>query len=145
MPALAASALAVPHSRIRELAEVAMKMDAEAARPEDKVLKLYFGESNVPTPDFIKRAAQKAMADGFTFYTENAGLPSTRRALARYYEEKHKVRIDPDTEIVVTTSGVQALNVGLRCLVDPGDEALVLTPAWPNGSAIITMANAVAR
>ncbi len=46
----------------------------------DGVLKLYFGESNLPTPEFIKRAAQKAMADGFTFYTENAGLPSLRKA-----------------------------------------------------------------
>ena len=77
MPAtLAASALRVPHSRIRELAEIAMGMDG--------VLKLYFGESNLPTPEYIKRAAQKAMADGFTFYTENAGLPSLRKALARY-------------------------------------------------------------
>jgi aspartate/methionine/tyrosine aminotransferase len=120
-----------------------MRMDAEATGPEDKVVKLYFGESNIPTPEFIKRAAQKAMADGFTFYTENAGLPSTRRAIARYYQERHAVTLDPDAEVVVTTSGVQALNVGLRCLVDPGDEALVLTPAWPNGSAIIQMANAV--
>ena len=55
----------------------------------DGVLKLYFGESNLPTPEFIKRAAQKAMADGFTFYTENAGLPSLRKALARYYQELH--------------------------------------------------------
>ena len=70
---LAASALRVPHSRIRELAEIAMGMDG--------VLKLYFGESNLPTPEYIKRAAQKAMADGFTFYTENAGLPSLRKAL----------------------------------------------------------------
>lgn len=37
------------------------------------------------------------------------------------------------------------MNVGIRCLLDPGDEALVLTPAWPNGSAIVTMANAVVK
>lgn len=143
MPAtLAQSALRVPHSRIRELAEVAMAMDASATTPEDRVLKLYFGESNIPTPDFIKRAAQKAMADGFTFYTENAGLPSLRRALARYYSEQHAVPLDPESEIVITASGVQALNVGIRCVLDPGDEALVLTPAWPNGSAIVAMCNA---
>ena len=53
--------------------------------------------------------------------------------------------LDPAGEIVVTASGVQALNVGIRCALDPGDEALVLTPAWPNGSSIVTMANAVAR
>src|SRR6185295_5795674 len=99
-------------------------------------------ESNVPTPDFIKRAAQKAMADGFTFYTENAGLPSLRKALARYYEERHKVTLDPTNRFVVTASGVQALNVGIRCVLDPGDEAIVLTPAWPNGSAIVRMCSA---
>jgi aspartate aminotransferase len=134
-PAVAASALAVPHSRIRELAEIAMSMDG--------VLKLYFGESNLPTPEFIKRAAQKAMADGFTFYTENAGLPSLRKALARYYQELHAVEIDAASEFVVTASGVQALHLAIRCLLDPGDEALVLTPAWPNGAANIAMSNAV--
>ncbi len=131
---LAASALAIQPSRIRELAEIAMTMDG--------VLKLYFGESNVPTPDFIKEAAQKAMADGYTFYTSNAGLPSTREALADYYQRMHGVSVDPGLQIVITASGVQALNVGIRCVLDPGDEALVLTPAWPNGSAIISMANA---
>lgn len=128
------SAARVPYSRIRELAELAMTMD--------DVLKLYFGESNVPTPEFIKRAAQKAMADGFTFYTENAGLPSLRKALARYYQEHHSVDLDPASEIVITASGVQALNVSIRCLLDPGDEAIVLTPAWPNGAANVMMSNA---
>jgi len=135
-PTIAASALRVPHSRIRELAEVAMSMDG--------VLKLYFGESNLPTPEYIKRAAQKAMADGFTFYTENAGLPSLRKALARYYQELQGVELDPAGEIVITASGVQALNVSIRCLLDPGDEALVLTPAWPNGACNVAMANGVA-
>lgn len=107
------------------------------------VLKLYFGESNLPTPEFIKRAAQKAMADGYTFYTENAGLPSLRKALARYYTEIHAVDLDPAEEIVVTASGVEALHLALRCVLDPGDEALVLTPAWPNGAANVAMANAV--
>ncbi len=137
MPSLAHSVENVPHSRIRELAEVAMSMDG--------VLRLYFGESNLPTPDYIKNAAVQALADGYTFYTENAGLPSLRRAIARHYQKWHGVELDPSSEIVVTASGVQALNVGLRTMVDPGDEALVLTPAWPNGSSIIAMANAVVK
>jgi len=136
-PTLAASALRVPHSRIRELAEIAMSMDG--------VLKLYFGESNLPTPEYIKRAAQKAMADGFTFYTENAGLPSLRKSLSRYYQELQSVDLDPASEIVITASGVQALNLGIRCVIDPGDEALVLTPAWPNGASNVAMANGVPK
>ncbi|HVO98061.1 MAG TPA: pyridoxal phosphate-dependent aminotransferase [Bryobacteraceae bacterium] len=134
---VSASALAVPYSRIRELAEIAMGMEG--------VYKLYFGESNIPTPEFIKRAAQKAMADGYTYYTENAGLPSLRKTLAQYYAALHGVELDPASEITVTASGVQALSVGLRCMVDPGDEALVLTPNWPNGAAIIQMSHGVVK
>jgi aspartate/methionine/tyrosine aminotransferase len=136
MPAsISSSALSVPGSRIRELAEIAMGMDG--------VLKLYFGESDVPTPAFLQEAARKAMADGYTYYTENAGLPSLREELARYYSRLHGVVLDPSSEIAVTASGVQALSLALRCLVDPGDEALVLTPAWPNGASILRLAHAV--
>jgi len=134
MPRVASSVEKVPRSRIRELAEIAMSMDG--------VLRLYFGESNLPTPDYIKQAAVRALQDGYTFYTENAGLPSLRRAIAEKYQRLQAVELDPASEIVVTASGVQALNLGIRCALDPGDEALALTPAWPNGSSIIMMANA---
>ncbi len=106
------------------------------------VLRLHFGESNLPTPEFIRRAAVEAMDSGYTFYTENAGLPSTRRAIARYYRRLHGVELDPEREIVVTASGVQALNVSIRCVLDPGDEAVLLTPAWPNASAMVALCNA---
>ena len=131
---IAPSALAVPHSRIRELADIAMGMDG--------VLKLYFGESNAPTPDYIKQAARDAMAAGFTFYTENAGLPSLREAISRHYQRLHGIALDAAGRIVVTASGVQALNVAIRCVLDPGDEALLLTPAWPNASSNVALANA---
>src|SRR2546421_5007973 len=137
MPGIAHSVEMVPRSRIRELAEIAMGMDG--------VLRLYFGESNLPTPAYIKQAAVRALEEGYTFYTENAGLPSLRRAIAENYRRLHKVELDPAAEIVVTASGVQALNLGLRCVLDPGDEGLALTPAWPNGSSIIMMANAGVR
>jgi hypothetical protein len=134
---LAASAERVPYSRIRELAEIAMTMDG--------VLKLYFGESNLPTPQFIKDAAVQALADGHTFYTENAGYPSLRQAIANKYRELHGVELDAREEIVITASGVQALNVGIRCVLDPGDEAILLTPAWPNAASITMMCSAVPR
>jgi aspartate/methionine/tyrosine aminotransferase len=134
---LARSLAAVPPSRIREIADVAFSMDG--------VLKLHFGESNMPTPEFIKRAAVRALEEGYTFYTENAGLPGLRRAIAEKYQELHGVRLDPRTEIAVTASGVQALNVSIRCTLDPGDEAIVLTPNWPNASAIVHLCAGAAR
>ncbi len=132
---VASSAERVRYSRVRELAEMAMQMEG--------VLKLYFGESSLPTPEYIRRAAQKAMADGFLFYTENAGLRTLRQALAEHYERLHGVQLDPGSEIVVTNSGVQALNVTIRSVIDPGDEAIVLSPAWPNGSRNVELSNGV--
>ncbi len=131
---LARSVVAVAQSRIRELADIAMSMDG--------VLRLYFGESNQPTPRYIKDAAIRALEEGYTFYTANAGLPSLRQAIAQKYREIHQVDLNPIKQIVVTASGVQALNVSIRCVLDPGDEAIILTPAWPNGGAIVGMCSA---
>ena len=134
---LASSLAAVPPSRIREIADIAFAMDG--------VLKLHFGESNLPTPRFIKEAAKRALDEGFTFYTENAGLPGLRQAIAEKYLELHAIQLDPGTEILITASGVQALNVSIRCTLDPGDEAIVLTPNWPNASAIVSLYGGRAR
>jgi aspartate/methionine/tyrosine aminotransferase len=131
----AASLERVPYSGIRELGEAALAMDG--------VLRLYFGESNVPTPQFIVDAAVRALADGYTFYSENAGLPSLRGALAEHYLRLHDVTLDPQREVVITASGLQALHLAIRSVLDPGDEALILSPAWPNGAAIVRLAHGI--
>ena len=131
---IAESVARVPYSRIRELAEIAFRM------PD--VLRLYFGESDQPTPEYIKAAAERALRDGYTFYTSNAGLSSLREAIAEQYSKLQGVSIDPSREVIITASGVQAIALSIRAVLDPGDEAIVLTPAWPNASAIIQMANA---
>lgn len=128
---LAPSLSRVAPSQIRTIADVAFSMD--------DVLKLHFGESSMQTPQYLKDAAYQAMNAGYTFYTENAGLPSLRQAIADKYDELHQVQVDPTHEIVISASGVQALNVSIRCVIDPGDEAIVLTPNWPNGSAIVSL------
>jgi aspartate/methionine/tyrosine aminotransferase len=133
-PVYAASLSRVPYTQIRELGELAMTMDG--------VLRLYFGESNLPTPRFIVDAAARALADGHTFYSENAGLPALREAIAAQYRRLHGVGLDAEREIVVTASGVQALHLAIRSVVDPGDEAVILAPAWPNGAAIVALSHA---
>jgi len=125
----------VPASGLRELGELAMTMDG--------VLRLYFGESNLPTPQYIVDAAVRALNEGFTFYSENAGLPPLRQAIADQYRRLHGVELDPAREIVVTASGVQALHLAARSVLDPGDEAVILSPAWPNGAAIVALSHAV--
>jgi aspartate aminotransferase len=129
----APSVSAVPYTRIRELGEIAMSMDG--------VLRLYFGESNLPTPRFIVDAAVRALNDGCTFYSENAGLPGLRRQIADQYRQLHGVELDPSSEIVITASGLQALHLAIRSVIDPGDEAVILSPAWPNNTSIVTLSH----
>jgi aspartate/methionine/tyrosine aminotransferase len=127
-----ASTLArIQPSRIRQLADIAFGMEG--------VFRLHFGESNMPTPRYINDAAAQALANGYTFYTENAGLPSLRAAIARKIAELHGVDLDPASEILITASGTQALNVTIRCTIDPGDEVLILTPNWPNAGEIVKL------
>ncbi|HIJ54843.1 MAG TPA: pyridoxal phosphate-dependent aminotransferase [Deltaproteobacteria bacterium] len=128
---LARNLSTVAPSRIREIADIAFTMDG--------VFKLHFGESDMPTPAYIKEAAFQAMNEGYTFYSENAGLLSLRKAIARKYSDLHDVKVDPETEIVITASGVQALNVSIRCVIDPGDEAIILSPNWPNATSIVSL------
>jgi aspartate aminotransferase len=131
----AASLAQVPYTRIRELGEIAMSMDG--------VLRLYFGESNLATPRFIIDAASRALSTGYTFYSENAGLPILRREIAGQYRRLHGVELDPEREIVITASGVQALHLTIRSVLDPGDEAIVLSPAWPNSTSIIALSHGI--
>jgi aspartate aminotransferase len=129
----AASLERVHYSRIREIGELALSMDG--------VLRLHFGESNLPTPAYIVDAAVRALRDGRTFYSENAGLPSLRAAIAGQYRRLHGVELDPGAEIVVTASGLQALHLAIRSVIDPGDEAIGLSPAWPNGASIVSLSH----
>ena len=99
---------------------------------------LQFGESTLPTPPYVIEAVNRAAQDGWTFYTANQGLPSLRAAIANRIARLHAVEIDP-AEIQITAGGVQALNLAIKCVIDPGDEALVLSPNWPNGSAMVEM------
>jgi len=131
----ATSLAQVPYTKIRELGELAMSTEG--------VLRLYFGESNLPTPAFIVDAAVRALREGQTFYSENAGLPPLRREIAGQYRRLHDVELDPECEIVVTASGVQALHLAIRSVVDPGDEVVILSPAWPNSTSIVALSHGV--
>ena len=127
-------AIAVPHSRIRELSDIAVRVP--------NVLPLYFGESNVPTPDFIKQAAKDAIDAGYTFYTQNAGYLDLRRAIAEHTRRLHGLDYEPDGEVVVAAGGVCAMFLALTATLEPGSKAVIVSPCWPNVASIVRMAGA---
>ena len=115
----------LPESKIREVANAAMG--------RSDVLAFWFGESDEPTPDFIREAAVRSLHDAETFYSHNLGLPVLREAIARYTTSLHRP-VDAG-RIAVTSSGVNALMLAMQALVGPGDEVVAVVPVWPNLTA----------
>ena len=92
-------------------------------------LKLCYGESDLPTPDFICRAACDALAAGHTFYTHTAGYPELREAIAAKVHELHGVTYR-SSEVMSTVGASMAIYVAIRACIGPGDNAIVISPAY---------------
>ena len=120
---------ALPASRIREV--------ANAGIGRSDILKFWFGEGDQVTPAFIRDAAKAALDAGETFYNHNLGLIELREALAAYANRLHvpTERIDVD-RIAVTSAGVHALSLIDQALIEPGDRVVIVTPVWPNLTAM---------
>ncbi len=108
---------------------------ANAAMGREDVLPFWFGESDQPTPSFIREAAIESLRDGETFYAENLGRPFLREALSTYLTDLHHRAIGKD-RIAVTASGNSALMVASQLLLTPGDRVVTVTPLWPNAVEI---------
>ncbi|MEQ8481881.1 MAG: pyridoxal phosphate-dependent aminotransferase [Hoeflea sp.] len=106
------------------------------------LIPLWAGEGDEPTPEFIARPAAEALMAGETFYTWQRGIPDLRQALADYHA-KHFGRRLPLDAFCVTGSGMQAIKIAIEAVVDPGDEVIHLSPAWPNFSAALRLSGGV--
>jgi aspartate/methionine/tyrosine aminotransferase len=115
--------LALRMSQIREVANAGMA--------RNDVLKFWVGESDQPTPAFIREATVQALMAGETYYTHNLGRPDLREALSGYLTRLHDAPFGTE-RLAITSSGVNALMLVSQAVVSPGDKVVVTTPAWPN-------------
>ena len=104
---------------------------ANAGLGRSDVLAFWFGESDQPTPAFIREAAARTLTDGRTFYTHNLGRADLRQALSDYLTGLHGTPVATD-RLAVTSSGVNALMIAAQAILEPGDRVAVVTPVWPN-------------
>jgi aspartate/methionine/tyrosine aminotransferase len=108
------------------------------------LIPMWAGEPDVPTPAFICEAASRALSDGHTFYDQNRGIPRLRAAIAAYHELVHGVAI-ADSRIALTLSGMNAVMLTVQALINPGDNAIAITPSWPNVMRAMQIAGATVR
>ena len=116
--------------KILQLKPSGIRKFFDVANEVPGVISLGVGEPDFPTPFHIREAGIQAMQSGKTFYTANSGLKELRKEICIYTEEKIGNRYNPDTEVMVTVGGSEAIDIALRAMCDPGDEVLIPQPSY---------------
>lgn len=123
-------------SGIRRFFDIASELEG--------VISLGVGEPDFQTPWSIRKTAITALEKGKTFYTSNAGMPKLRQSLSQYIEKHTDQIYDPEHEIIVTVGGSEAIDLGIRALVEPGDEVLIVEPCFVCYAPIVHIMGGVA-
>lgn len=121
---------------------VAMAQRAAALRARgEKILDFSVGEPDQDTPAHVAEAGAAALLSGRTRYTQAAGLPELRSAIAQRYKKDFKVGF-AEEEVVVTNGGKHALYAACQALLDRGDEVIIPSPHWPTFSEAVRLTGA---
>ena len=93
-------------------------------------ISLGVGEPDFDTPWHIREEGIYSLEKGRTFYTSNAGLKELKQEISRYLYRRFDVSYNPDSEIMVTVGGSEAIDIAMRAMLDPGDEVLIPQPSY---------------
>ncbi len=111
-----------PPSGIRRFFDIAATMD--------DVISLGIGEPDFVSPEPIVDAGIRALENGRTSYTSNAGMAELRELISAEYHERYDLSYDPQDEIIVTVGCSEAMQLAMQALLDPGDEVLIPEPCF---------------
>ena len=93
-------------------------------------ISLGVGEPDFDTPWHIRDEGIYALERGRTFYTSNAGLKELRQEVCNYLKRKQGITYAWDREVVITVGGSEAIDIGLRAMINPGDEVIIPQPSY---------------
>ena len=95
------------------------------------VIPLWFGESDLVTPAFIRDAAKDALDAGHTFYLPVRGLPALRQAIRDHLSALYDIDLDIE-RVTIPGAAMEAIMIATQCLIDNGDNMVMISPIWPN-------------
>ena len=105
-------------------------------------ISLGVGEPDFDTPWHIRDEGIFALEKGKTFYTSNAGLKELREEICNYLKRRQGITYNPAKEVLVTVGGSEAIDIGLRALVNPGDEVIIPQPSYVSYEPCAVLAGA---
>lgn len=108
----------------------------------EDVVSFTVGEPDFNTPAHVVDAAVEALRTGKHHYTPNAGILPLREAISEYYVRSRGLHYSPETEIIATAGGMEALLLTMLTLLNPGDAFLLSDPCWTNYSRQIEICSA---
>lgn len=108
----------------------------------ENVISLGVGEPDFDTPWHIREEGIYALEKGRTFYTSNSGLKDLRQEISNYIKRTQNVEYDPNSEIIVTVGGSEAIDIGLRAICNEGDEVIIPQPSYVSYEPCAVFANA---
>lgn len=123
-------------SPIRQVMEKVAQVKA-AGHP---VISLSAGEPDFNTPELIKQKTAEALLANHTHYAPNRGTLGLRTEISKFLHSNFDLEYDPNTEILLTCGGAEAVNAAFLATIDPGDEVIVFTPAFMNYENLIAEA-----
>jgi len=101
--------------------------------PIEGLINIGAGDPDFNQPEFINKAVYEAMKAGHTHYSFT-GEPDFKEAIAEYYK-KYGVTVDPTTQVLITSGGSQAIFQAFGAILNPGDELLIMDPAYQGYNA----------
>ena len=116
--------------KIQEVQPSGIRKFFDVAATMKDAISLGVGEPDFVTPWAIREAGIYSLEKGRTYYTANAGLMELREEICTYNKRKYNVEYDPKTEVLVTVGGSEAIDLLVRCIVNPGDEVLIPEPSF---------------
>ncbi len=106
-------------------------------------ISLGVGEPDFDTPWRVRDEAIFSLEKGRTFYTSNSGLSELRVEISNYLERRFDISYNPGNEILITVGGSEAIDIGFRAVINPGDEVLIPEPSFVSYAPCAAMAGAV--
>ena len=123
----------LPPSGIRKFFDVVNEMD--------DAISLGVGEPDFDTPWHIREEGIYSLEKGRTFYTSNSGLKDLKVEICNYLKRRCDVLYDPNSEVLVTVGGSEAIDLALRAMLEPGDEVLIPQPSYVSYVPCTILAN----
>ncbi len=128
---------------VMECAKAAAELARSPACADSPMIFLNIGEPDFTAPPAVQRAAEAALRDGRTQYTDATGLPELRERIARWYGTRFGVDVDP-ARIVVTAGASAALQLACLALIEQGDQVLMPDPSYPCNRHFVAAADGTA-